>query len=110
MLVVSALIIFPVWWAVAVSSLPSLESEFDLERFLRDRIEGERAATWTGGGRPGKAAIAFREPELTRYPKDVVGLYISNYGCPTFFQSPHEKPLPWFWRLVRYQLFKSEGP
>ena len=110
MLVVSAAVIVPVWWAVAVSNLPPLESEFDLERLLRDRIEGERAANWPGGGRPDKAAIAFRAPELTRYPKDVVGLYISNSGCPTFFQSPHEKPMPWLWRLVRYQVNKTEGP
>jgi len=109
MLVVSAVIIVPVWWAMAVSSLPTLDSEFDLERFLRDRIEGERA-NWSAAGRRDKGAITFRSPELSRYPKDMVGLYISNSGCPTFFQTPHEKSLPWLWRLVRYQLFKSEGP
>jgi hypothetical protein len=109
MLLVSAVVIVPVWWAVAVSSLPPLESEFDLERFLRDRIEGERAANYPGG-RPDKAAIAFRPPELVHYPKDMVGLYISGYGCPTFFQSPHEKSGSWLWRLVRYQVFKTEGP
>jgi hypothetical protein len=110
MLVVSVVVIVPVWWAIAVSSLPPLESEFDLERFLRDRIEGERAANYPGGARPDKAAIAFHAPELMRYPKDMVGLYISGYGCPSYFQSPHEKPGPWFWRLVRYQVFKTEGP
>jgi hypothetical protein len=107
MLLVSLVVIVPVWWAVAVSHLPTLESEFDLERFLRDRIEGERAS-WQSGGRRDKAAIAFRTPELMRYPKDMVGLYITNSGCPTFFQTPHEKSLAWTWRLVRYQLFKSE--
>jgi len=110
MLVVSVAVVVPVWWATAVSTLPSLDSEFDLERFLRDRIEGERTASALGGRAPDKAAIAFRAPELSRYPKDMVGLYISGYGCPTYFQSPHEKPTPWFWRLVRYQLLKSEGP
>src|SRR5689334_12173665 len=101
MLVVSAVVIVPVWWAVAVSSLPPLESEFDLERLLRDRIEGERAANYPGGARPDKAAIAFRTPELSAYPKDMVGLYISGFSCPTFFQSPHEKSGAWFMRLVR---------
>ena len=110
MLVVSAVVIVPVWWAAAVSSLPSLESEFDLARFLRDRIEGERAAVLPGGRLPEKATIAFRIPELAQYPKDMVGLYISGYGCPTFFQSPHEKPGAWTLRLIRYQLFRSEGP
>lgn len=110
MLVVSAVVIVPVWWATAVASLPSLSSEFDLERFLAGRIEGERAAVLPGGRLPDKETIAFRAPELARYPKDMVGLYISGHGCPTYFQSPHEKPLPWTWRLVKYQLFKSEGP
>jgi hypothetical protein len=108
MLVVSTVLIVPVWWAVAVSNLPPLESEFDLERFLRDRIEGERA-NWGVGGRRDKEAVAFRSPELMHYPKDMVGLYISNHGCPGYFQSPHEKPWPWFWRLVRYQVMKTEG-
>jgi len=109
MLGVSLVVIVPIWWATAVGNLPPLESEFDLERFLRDRIEGERAAN-APGGRVDKAATAFRTPELVRYPKDMVGLYISGFGCPTYFQSPHEKSLPWLWRLVRYQLLKSEGP
>ncbi len=109
MLVVSTVVIVPVWWAVAVSSLPPLESEFDLERLLRDRIEGERAANHPGG-RPDKATIAFHTPELASYPKDMVGLYISGFGCPTFFQSPHEKSGSWFWRLVRFQLSRTEGP
>jgi len=87
-----------------------VESEFDLERFLRDRIEGERAAVLPGGRLPDRASIAFRTPELMQFPKDMVGLYISGFGCPTYFQSPHEKPAPWMWRLVRYQLFHSEGP
>ena len=110
MLVVSTAVILPVWWATAVTSLPTLESEFDLERFLRDRIEGERTANYPGGRVPDKALIAFRTPELTRYPKDMVGLYIAGYGCPTYFQSPRETAWPWFLRLVRYQLLKSEGP
>jgi hypothetical protein len=110
MLLVSTAVVVPVWWAIAESSLPPLESEFDLERLLRDRIEGERAANYLGGARPDKAAIAFQTPELASYPKDMVGLYISGFSCSTFFQSPHEKSGSWFWRLVRFQLFKTEGP
>jgi hypothetical protein len=110
MLAVSVVVIVPVWWAVAVSTLPSLQSEFDLERYLRDRIEGERIANAPGGRVPDKAAIAFRTPELMRYPKDMVGLYISGFGCSTYFQSPHEKSGAWLWRLIRYQLTRAEGP
>src|SRR5262245_36037246 len=105
MLVVSLAVIVPVWWATAVTSLPSLESELDLERFLRGRIEGERIANFPGG-RPDKAAVAFHTPELPRYPKDMVGLYISGHGCPTFFQSPKEESGAWFRRLVAHQLLR----
>jgi hypothetical protein len=111
MLVVSALLIVPVWYIGASSSLPPLESEFDLERLLRERIEGERAQRFAATSqRPDQEQIAFITPELSRYPKDAVALYISSMGCATFFQTPREGDAAWLWRLVRKQVFRSEEP
>lgn len=111
MLGVSALLIVPVWYFGATSSLPPLESEFDLERLLRERIEGERAQRIASTRqRPDPAQIAFRKPELIHYPKDAISLYISSLGCGTYFQTPREKGMAWFWRLFRLQVLRSEDP
>jgi hypothetical protein len=109
MLGISALLIVPVWYFSASSSIPRLESEFDLERLLRERIEGERAQMiGATSQRPDPARITFRTPELIHYPKEAVSLYISSLGCPYYFQTPREKDLAWLWRLFRVQMLGSQ--
>jgi hypothetical protein len=69
------------------SQLPSLESEFDLRSQLRRR----------GGSDSGAAEP---HPDFARLPRDLIALYISQLGCPTFFRTQREDGARWAWRVM----------
>jgi hypothetical protein len=92
------LVATPITYLYTLSQLPQLESELDLEKLLRLGVEGtrrdaQRAMTDDLG------PIPFERPEIAQVPKDLVALYTSQRGCPTFFQTPREEGARWGWRL-----------
>jgi hypothetical protein len=89
----------PAAYLHAASKLPQLETEFDLEKQLRHSIEGERMSIRAGTFEQGRS-VAFARPDFSRLPKDLVALYISQLGCPTFFQTEREDGPKWAWRLL----------
>ena len=89
----------PALYLHAASKLPQLDSEFDLEKQLRNSIEGERLSSRAGTFERGPSH-QFERPDFSRLPKDLVALYIAQLGCPTFFQTPREDGPKWAWRLL----------
>lgn len=101
-------IVLPTVYFIAVSRLPSLESEFDLERELRLQLEGEMIAFKAGRLDGHKIDATFRRPDFTALPKDLVALYLLDLGCPRYFQRPREEGLPWLKRVI-YSTLLGKG-
>jgi membrane carboxypeptidase/penicillin-binding protein len=97
----------PIVYFYTSTKLPSLESEFDLERILRASIESERRSLLLGMFDKQKDPIDFKRPDYVRLPKYLVAAYITERGCPTYFQSPREDGFPWAKRQV-LGLFRIE--
>lgn len=92
-------VLVPVAYLYNASKLPQLDSEFDVEKQLKHSIEGERMSLVTGMMVKPDRPITFTRPDFTRLPKDLVALYITQMGCPTYFQTPREDGTAWAWRL-----------
>ncbi|HYH96295.1 transglycosylase domain-containing protein [Hyalangium sp.] len=92
-------VLFPVYYLYKASKLPAMDSEFDIEKQLKHSIEGERMSLVSGMYVKPDRSITFNRPDFTRLPKDLVAIYITQMGCPKFFQTPREDGLAWGWRL-----------
>ncbi len=92
-------VVTPIVYLYVASGLPPLETEFDLEAQLRQYVEGERLSHQMGQATP-EHQRRFERPDFSKLPKDLVALFISRLGCPTYFQTPREQGLDWGWRLV----------
>lgn len=101
-------VFLPVAYLWKGSELPSLGSEFELERHLRGHIESERMAAVAGISAQDRPDTRFLKPDLTHFPRHLVAFYLSAHECPTYFQTPREGGVPWAWRLVRHQLTGGE--
>ena len=93
-------VLVPVGYFYVASQLPTLDSELDVEKLLRLDIEGERRTEQMGRTERDPAGQKFERPDFSRLPKDLVAFYISQRGCPTFFQTPREAGARWVARLV----------
>ena|GEM_PF-810257 len=100
-------VVLPAIYFHASSKLPQLETEFDLEKQLRHTIEGERMSLRAGTFDRSRS-IRFARPDFSRLPKDLVALYLSQLGCPTYFQTPREDGPRWAWRLMSRVWFGTE--
>lgn len=103
-------VFLPISYLWTARSLPQLDSEFDLERHLKGYIEGERMGARAGLAPSERAPVDFARPDLTRYPKDMVGLWISSWDCPTYFQTPRETGWDWTKRMIVAQFFNVQLP
>jgi len=99
LLAVSAVLI-PIIYLYVGSQLPTLESEFDLERLLKQSIESERKSVQLGLYERSKTDITFERPDFAKLPKNLVAFYINERGCPTFFQTPREEGFTWAKRVL----------
>ena len=97
----------PLVYLKTASELPTLESELDLEKLLRHSIEGERMSL-RGATVEHTRAVAFKRPDFSRLPKDLVALYITQQGCPNYFQTPREEGPKWTRRLLSVLILNSE--
>ncbi len=92
-------VLFPCIYLYTASKLPQLETEFDLETHFRNSVEGERISLQAARSEKNPRPVKFERPDFSTYPKDLVALYVSEMGCPTFFESPREEGARWGWRL-----------
>lgn len=102
-------VVFPGIYLYEASKLPQLESEFDLEKHLKNSIEGERMSIRLGQFRS-REGIEFVRPEFSRLPRELVALYISGLECPAFFKSARESGGKWMWRLFGGAYFGVSPP
>jgi hypothetical protein len=93
-------VLLPVAYLYHASKLPQLDSEYDVEKLLKNSIEGERMSLVVGLMVKPDRPITFTRPDFARLPKDLVALYITQMGCPTYFQTPREDGVAWAWRLL----------
>lgn len=98
----------PAAYFYTASKLPPMASEFDIEKQLKHSIEGERISYQAGLSDKPKRPHTFTRPDFTKLPKDLVALYITQMGCPNFFQTPREDGAAWGWRLISNVVLGSQ--
>ncbi|MFL5345290.1 MAG: transglycosylase domain-containing protein [Hyalangium sp.] len=92
-------VLIPISYLYNASKLPTMDSEYDVEKKLKSGIEGERMSLVAGMYVKPDRPITFNRPDFSRLPKDLVAIYIAQMGCPRFFQTPREDGTAWAWRL-----------
>jgi len=103
-------VLLPVSYLYNASKLPTMDSEFDVEKQLKHSIEGERMSLVAGMYVKPDRPLTFNRPDFTRLPKDLVAIYITQMGCPRFFQTPREDGAAWAWRLFQGVTVGGEPP
>lgn len=84
----------PLVYLVVASQLPTLRSELELESQLKAKVEDDRM----GAGLE-LSEVSWRRPDIAKLPKDLVAVYLSQRGCPTFFQTEREQGSRWALRM-----------
>lgn len=92
-------VLIPATYLYISASLPQLDTEFDLLRVLRLPIESERRSVAMNHYDKTTEPVTFERPDIVNFPKELVALYITERGCPTYFQSPREEGLAWGKRM-----------
>jgi hypothetical protein len=109
-LVFLSTVLLPVSYLLVSAKLPQLESEYDLDSHLRGYIEGERASTHAGEAGLKEEHVAWPRPDIERLPRDLVNLFLSEMGCPTFFQTPRESNHQAAWRAFNAAVLNRSLP
>jgi len=105
---IAVAIIIPGTWLWTASSLPNpIESEFDIETALRQSIESERQSWNVQRAERDRKPVKWERPDISRLPKHLVALYITETGCPTYFQTPREEGAAWNKRIFMSVLGKQ---
>jgi Transglycosylase len=99
MVAVMLAIIVPSAYFYTSASLPQLDTEFDLLRVLKQPIESERRSKQMNRYDKNKAPVEFARPDIATIPKELVAFYITERGCPSYFQSPREEGAAWAKRM-----------
>lgn len=94
-------VLVPAAYLWTATKIPQLNNEYDLESLMRLAVETERMSIALGLPPKERGFVTWEKPDLARYPKDYVALYLSQMGCPNYFKSPREDGLKWSWRLMR---------
>jgi hypothetical protein len=95
-----AVLLVPIIYLWVGAGLPPLDSEFDLERILKHDIESDRKSIQLGQYEKSKDPIDFDRPDFAKLPKNLVAFYITERGCPTYFQTPREDGYAWGKRVL----------
>ena len=97
-------VVLPLLYLETESDLPPLESTYQVEDQLKGYVEGQRRAYRAGLTDP-LGPVEWQRPDFNRLPRDLVAIYISQMGCPAFFQSPRESTGKMFWRAMDFAVF-----
>lgn len=89
------------WWLYTANTLANpVEGEMDLETFLKQSIESDRQSLQFNKRLSEREKVTWTKPDFSRLPKNLVALYITEWGCPTYFQTPREEGWPWTKRVL----------
>jgi hypothetical protein len=100
-------VVMPLMYFYKSSGLPPLDSEYAIEAQLKGIVEGQRTAARAGLLIQPTGKIEWKRPDFNALPRDLVALYLSQMGCPSYFQSPREAPGTAAWRAFDYAVFNS---
>jgi hypothetical protein len=98
-------VVFPLLYLYNASDLPQLESIYQVEGHLKGYVEGQRRAERAGITDQGLGPIDWKRPEFNALPRDLVAVYISQWGCPGYFQTPRDTPFKMAWRALDFAFF-----
>jgi membrane carboxypeptidase/penicillin-binding protein len=94
-------IIIPASWLYTAQTLPiPIESASDIELHLRHSIESERQSEQMHKRPSERADVTWPRPDFSKLPKHLVAFFITETGCPTYFQTPREDGWPWMKRVL----------
>jgi len=102
-------VLVPLMVLYTAAQLPQLDSEFDLNHHLKAAIESERMGVKRMQYDGRDVAVTFERPDFARLPKDLVALYISQRGCPSYFQTEREEGMTWGWRMLMGSVGREMG-
>jgi hypothetical protein len=89
------------WWLYTALTLPTqVDGELDLETHLRQSIESDRQSLQLNKRPADRENVKWPKPDFSKLPKNLVALYITEWGCPTYFQTPREDGLAWKKRVL----------
>jgi hypothetical protein len=108
--VLAVVVTVPMGYLFFAGRLPQLESEYDLESHLRGYIEGERLSSKAGEAGLHEVDVLWPRPSIDRLPRDLVDLFLTEMGCPTFFQTPRETTERAGWRAFNMALLHKQLP
>ena len=93
-------VLLPLMYLWTASKIPQLNNEYDLEALMRQSVETERMSIALGLPPKERGFVNWDKPDLGRYPKDYVALYLSQMGCPNYFKSAREEGGKWNMRVL----------
>ncbi len=94
-------IVVPASWLYTAANLPNeIESAADVELHLRQSIESERQSVELTRSPNRRESVKWPRPDFSALPRNLIALYITQWGCPEYFQSPREEGWPWLKRLL----------
>jgi hypothetical protein len=115
LLVVMALgVIIPGAWLYTLSNLPNaIDSALDIEMHLRQSIESERQSVQYSKRPSERESVKWEKPDFGKLPKNLIAFYITETGCPTYFQTPREAGWAWnkrvFIMLAQNRVLDGDG-
>jgi hypothetical protein len=93
--------IVPSIWLYTANTLATpINSAMEIETALRLSIEAERQSAQIEIPAKHRKSVKWARPESSSYPKRMTALFITETGCPTYFQTPREDGWPWTKRVL----------
>lgn len=100
-------VVGPGLWLYTAANLPNaIDSEQDIEMHLRQSVESERQGVQLARRASERQSVKWETPDFGRLPKNLIAFYITETGCPTYFQTPRETGWPWTRRVLTMLLQK----
>ncbi len=89
-------------WLYAVATMPqAVETEHDIESFLRNSFESERQSLQAMFHHKQREAVRWEKPDLGHLPPQLVNMYVAMNACPGYLKSGPEGALAWTYRLLQ---------
>lgn len=101
-------LVVPLFYLYTAATLPNrIEGPLQIETLLRQSIESERQSLQYHKNVKDRENVTWPSPDFSTLPKLLVALYITQNGCPTYFQTPRETGLAWKRRVFSSLLDKK---
>ena len=104
---IASLLVPGVWFYTAAHLPNSLESAADIELHLRKSIESERQSIQYNKRQVDRDDVSWPRPDFSTLPRPLVALYVTETGCPTYFDTPRDSALEWNKRVMNSLMDKQ---